>query len=202
MWEAQRVPTTPTAGRSRPWLTWGLPIAVLVLLAAATGGVAIRTLYASPDGSAQPPPPATPPGPVEEPGSPVVELSPGAMGHPDHQTVRVLLQTHFDAVNVRRYDTWKTTVVSARQQQLPKSKWFAEYESTHDGNIKVHWIESGPDDSLRAMLSFTSVQDPADAPPSMPEPCLRWRVVYPLVQDSGGLRLDTGLPGSALFDKC
>jgi hypothetical protein len=183
-------------------LTWGVPLAVLVLLAAVAGGAITRTLYARADRAEPTAPLPTSPKPTEQPGSSVVELLPGAQEHADHETVRVLLQTHFDAINVRRYDTWKTTVVSERRRQLPESKWRAAYGSTHDGSVKVHWIESGPDDSLRVMLTVTSVQNPTDAPPTMRVPCLRWRSVYPLVQDSGGLRLDTALPGNSLFEKC
>lgn len=131
-----------------------------------------------------------------------IQLSGDARSHPDHETVRWLLQTHFDAINFRRYDTWKTTVVTAKHLELPEGKWYSAYGSTRDSHVRVHRIESGVDDSLRVLLSFTSRQDPQDAPDQSSE-CLRWQVVYSLVQDSAGLRLDTSrLPGSFRYTPC
>lgn len=140
--------------------------------------------------------------PGKEPGSGRVELSPSAADHPDHAAVRILLQTHFNSINLKRYDRWKTTVVEEKQRRQPESAWREEYRTTRDGSIRIVRIMPGPDDSFRVLLTFTSTQDPSDAPPSMQVPCLRWRVVYPVVRESGGLRFGTGLPGSSLSRPC
>jgi hypothetical protein len=199
------VPSTASArGSNHTWLKWGVPVAVLILLVASAAGVAVRIIYSgSLRASAAQDTSGGPNQVVAPPGSPVVQFSPAAAQHPDYGTVRSLLQIHFDSINIKRYDQWKTTVVSAKQRELPEPKWRDEYATTSDGTIQVHWIEPGPDGSLRVLLTFTSTQDPRDAPPNLPEPCLRWRVVYPMVQESGGLLLNTsGLPGSALVDRC
>jgi hypothetical protein len=191
------------------WLKWGVPLVGVVLLAAAVGGLGARHLDNRDLSVAlldKPPLPSASPAqgpPGKEPGSSVVEFSPGAEEHPDSGKVRWLLQIHFLSINEKRYDQWATTVVAAKRQELPESKWRNEYSTTTDGTIKVHEIEPGPDDSLRVMLSFTSVQDPSHAPPQVRERCVRWRVVYPLLQDSNDLRLDTSkLPGSAVPAPC
>lgn len=201
------MPSTLSAPRPRPprpWLRWGVPISVLVLAGAVAGGTVARTFYREqvPGNQALPPVPGPPPAPVQQPGPAVVELSPDAAAHPDHDFVRALLQAYFDSINVKRYDEWKTTVVAARQREKPEATWRSQYATSQDGSIRVYRIDPGPDQSLRVMLSFNSLQDPKDAPPSLPVSCVHWRVVYPLVQDSGGLRVDTALPGSEFFERC
>lgn len=155
-----------------------------------------------PRGTSVAPAPSTSAAPGGQPGPGRVELSRSVARHPDHAAVRILLQTHFNSINLKRYDRWKTTVVPEKQRRQPESAWRDDYESTRDGSITVRRLVPGPRDSLRVMLSFTSTQDPADAPPSMRVECLRWRVVYPIVRASGGLRLGVGLPGSSLFLPC
>lgn len=193
----------PSSGRfGHPWLTWGAPIAILVLLVAAAGGIAARSLLPPVTGSAPPSNPSAA-GPAVVPrGDDVVVLSPGAADHPDHETVRWLLQFHFGSINQKRYDQWKTTVVSLKVKDMPERRWRDEYGTTQDRDIHVYWIETGPDQALRVMLSFTSLQDPKHGPPGKKVPCLRWHVTYPLVHDPDGLRLDTTLPGSSLSDPC
>lgn len=198
-------PIRSTGNSGNPWLKWGVPLAIVVLVAAALSGLAGRSFYEDGNASAAPPDGASPSGtepvtPPAQPGS--IVLTEDASEHPDHETVRWVLQTHFDAINFHRYDTWKTTVVAAKQAELPEEKWKREYASTRDSDIVVHRIESGADDSLRVLLTFTSRQDPEDSPDGL-SPCVRWRVVYPLVQESGGMRLDTGrLPGSSRYNQC
>ena len=195
------MPSTSPHRPVRTW-TWAVPVTIVVLLAAVGGGLMARGLYAEPATPTTEPTPDAPAPQKGRPGPAIVQLSPGAAAHPDHDTVRSMLQILFYSINENRYDQWKTTVVSERQRTMPESEWREAYGSTRDGSITVHSIQPGPDESVRVLLSFTSVQDPADAPPSMPVDCLRWRVVYPLVKDSGGLRLDTNLPGSSQFTSC
>ncbi|MFR9729446.1 hypothetical protein ACL03H_09470 [Saccharopolyspora sp. MS10] len=186
-------------GPRHSWWKWSVPIAVLVLLAAGAGGVVAQRFYGSE------PVPTSVPGIAMEQNSELadIEFTPDAQAHPDHADVRWTLQMHFNAINMRRYETWKATVVAAKQQQLPEDKWLEEYSTTRDAAVKVHRIEPGPKDSLRILMTFVSTQNPNDAPTGMRASCLRWRVVYPMVVDSGAFRLDTSsLPGSALAVPC
>ena len=187
------------SGPRHSWLKWGVPIAVLVLLAAGAGGVAAQRFYPG-----DPVPISLPGIPAEENSEfATIELTPDAQAHPDHEDVSWTLRMHFNAINTRRYETWKATVVAAKQQQLPEDKWLEEYSTTRDAAIKVHRIEPGPKDSLRILMTFVSTQNPDDAPAGLKASCLRWRVVYPMVVDSGAFRLDTSsLPGSALAVPC
>lgn len=192
--------STSPVGRSRnSWLKWGVPIAVIVLLAAGVGGVTAQRYYSEPSGM-----PGVMGGvPAQGDQYANIELSPDAEAHPDSADIRWTLQMHFNAINMRRYETWKATVVAEKQRQLPEDKWQQEYATTRDAAVKVHRVEPGPKDSLRILMTFVSTQDPQDAPPGLESSCLRWSVVYPMVVDAGGFRLDTNsLPGSALAVRC
>ncbi len=172
-----------------------------------SGGFAARGIYANPVRSARSPQPSgsqqpVRPGPANEPGPARVTLTASAARHPDHEAVRTLLQNHFESINLLRYDLWTTTVVPRKQSQQPEREWRSAYASTQDGTIVVHRIVPGPRRSVRVMLTFTSTQDPADAPATMPVKCLRWRVTYQVVRYQGGLRLGVGRPASSLFRPC
>ena len=181
----------------RPWLAWGVPAVVAVLLAAVATGVLLRT------GRAQSPPPP-PSGPrLPAPASPLVRFSPAALEHPDSARVRQVLQIHFDAINLKSYEQWTPTVVERKRRELPEAKWRSGYSTTRDTDIVVVRIEPAADRSLRVLMTFDSHQDPAQAPPQLRAPCVHWRVAYPLIHQGRVLQLDTGrFPGSALAGPC
>ncbi|GAA4860974.1 hypothetical protein [Saccharopolyspora rosea] len=170
-------------------------LAVVVLAAAAAGGLALRRLYpdAAPERTEQP----APDGP-----EPLITFRPDVLAHPDFPTVRWVLETYFNAINFRQYDTWKTTVVRAKWRELPEKTWRQAYSSTHDGDVVLQRIEPDPDGTLRVMLTFTSTQDPDKAPSSAPSPCLRWNVVWLLVPEDGAFKLDVGNTANSIFQPC
>jgi hypothetical protein len=176
--------------------TWRWPVVAVVVVALLTAGgswlARDRYLVAT-----QPVRQAVLPGdgelsPDEQPGSRSVEATADATTHPLYETVRQLLQTYFDAINGKRYDRWKTTVSKRRIEVQPQDDWEFAYRSSRDGSIVVYRIESGPTDSARVMLGFTSVQDPQDAPLELPVDCIRWRVIFPLTVEDGTWKLDSG----------
>ena len=181
------------------WLKWGAPLAIAVLLGAVVGGLLLDRATARPSAASAGQVPKAQP---QNSGLTEIEFSPDAQAHPDSSKIHWTLQLHFNAINLRQYDTWKNTVVQAKQRQLPEAKWKREYESTRDSAIKVHRIEPGPNDSLRLLLSFVSTQKPSDAPSGLKEPCLNWSVVYPVVLDSGAFRVDVTPPGAAVARPC
>jgi hypothetical protein len=177
---------------------WVLPVVLVAMIATAAGAIVARQIYASPEPSPsaiRPNESQLPPG--EQPGSTTVGGTKDATAHPLYETVRALLQTHFDAINGKRYDQWRSVVTERRAKNQPERDWRTAYRSTRDGTIVVQRIETGPVDTARVLLSFTSVQDVRDAPLELPEHCIRWRAVFPMVLESGVWKLDSGPASSA-----
>ncbi|MFC5287607.1 hypothetical protein ACFPM7_11150 [Actinokineospora guangxiensis] len=186
--------------------TWLLPAVLIAVVVTAAGGLLARDLYAesAPATTQRPVVPSTSAvPPSEQPGSRAVQGTEDAIRHPMYETVRQLLQTHFDAINGRSYERWMTTVTSTHIENRPEDDWRVAYRSTQDGSVVVHRIEAGPADRARVLLGFTSTQDLADTPPELPETCIRWRVVYALAVENGAWRIDAGTTGaSPQHDPC
>ncbi|WP_307849432.1 hypothetical protein [Qaidamihabitans albus] len=183
------MPLTP----SNSSLRWLLPVLVVVVSLTVGGGLLTRELYHRPAAGeiavSRSATSSLPPG--REPGSPRVELTADAAAHPDSERVRQVLQAHFDGINRRDYDLWASTVVEDRIRAQPRREWLANYRSTRDGSILVHRIELAPEERLNVLVGFTSTQDVADAPPELPETCIRWRLTLPLSLEGDRWKLDT-----------
>lgn len=182
--------STPTTVPGRP--RWLVPVLIVVVSLTVGAGLLARELYRLPADVTVPPvtvPSTTSLAPAEQPGSPTVELTPGAAAHPAHEPVRQLLQTYFDAINGRSYERWKTTVTADRIQAQPRREWLVDYRSTRDGSIIVRRIETRPDQQLQVLVGFTSTQDPEDAPLALPVGCIRWNLTLPLQRENGQLRI-------------
>lgn len=184
--------------------------AVLVIAATTAGvGVLAREAYQRPavsQGGQVAAPGSGPSSSVPrsaQPGSGAVQLSVDAAQHPDGQRVREVLQQLFDAINAHDYEQWAKTVTAHRVGQTPKSRWQSDYESSRDGSILVHRIESVSQTRLRVLMTFTSTQDVVKAPAELQADCIHWRVVYPLQAERGTLRVDLGTEGStSQFTAC
>lgn len=194
-----------------PGVSARLLLPAVLLVAAATAGVGVlaREAYHRPAvaqgeqvaaaGSGQ----SSPVPRSAQPGSGAVQLSVDAAQHPDGQRVREVLQQFFDAINGRDYEQWAKTVTAHRVGQTPKSRWLSDYESSRDGSILVQRIESVSPTRLRVMMTFTSTQDVTKAPAELQADCIHWRVVYPLQEERGSLRVDLGTEGStSQFTPC
>ena len=186
-----------------------LPAVLLVAAATAGVGVLAREVYQRPvvpQGDQVAAPGSGPSGSVPrsaQPGSGTVQLSVDAAQHPDGERVREVLQQFFDAINGHDYDQWARTVTAHRAGQTPKTRWLSDYESSRDGSILVHRIESVTGTRLRVLMTFTSTQDVAKAPADLQADCIHWRVVYPLQEERGALRVDLGTEGStSQFTPC
>lgn len=186
-----------------------LPLVLVVVAATAGVGVLARDAYRRPapaqgDQIAVPSTGSSASVPRDEqPGGGVVQLSIDASMHPDGPRVREVLQQFFDAINSLDYDLWTTTVTARRVNETPRSRWLSDYESSRDGTILVHRVESVDPDRLRVLMTFTSTQDVAKAPAELQADCIHWRVVYPLQAEDGALRVDLGTEGStSQFTAC
>lgn len=131
-----------------------------------------------------------------EPGPAAVVLLEDAALYPEADRIRALLQKYFDAINAGDYRLWRSTVIPQWARDLKESAWRAQYRSTLEGTIVVHRLEPRTGGGLLALTSFTSVQNPADAPPELPVRCLRWWVSYPLIGTGEQLRLGSSVPSA------
>ncbi|MBV9011695.1 MAG: hypothetical protein JO272_06525 [Pseudonocardiales bacterium] len=116
-----------------------------------------------------------------EPGPATVVLVEDVALHPDADRIRKLLQQYFDAINTGDYPLWRRSVIPQWARDLGERAWHGQYRSTLDGSIVVHRLEPRAGGGLLALTSFTSLQNPADAPPELPVRCLRWWVSYPVI---------------------
>ncbi|WP_433269956.1 hypothetical protein ACQPZF_08430 [Actinosynnema sp. CS-041913] len=175
-------------------------VLVLAALTAAVGFLA-REVYQRPAqavGDRIAVPSASSPVPREEqPGSSTVQLSIDAALHPDGERVREVLQRYFDAINAHDYDQWTRTVTGDRVTKTARTRWESDYETSRNGTILVHRIESVSPIRLRVMMTFVSTQAIAKAPADLQADCITWRVVYPLQAEGNALRVDFGTEGSS-----
>lgn len=178
-------------------------VVVIVVLAGAVGtGVLLRGLQpaagaariGSIGNKAVPRPP--------EPGPATVVLVEDAALHPDADRIQKVLQKYFDAINAGDYRLWRSAVIPQWARDLGESAWHGQYRSTLDGSIVVHRLEPRAGGGLVALTSFTSLQNPADAPPELPVRCLRWWVSYPLIGEGDQLRLGPSAPSANLRVAC
>lgn len=179
----------------RGWVLLGV---VIVVLAGAVGvGLVLRDLAPAPGSdrigstgtssgssiSNRVPPKGPEPGPA------TVVLAEDASVHPDADRIRKVLQKYFDGINAGDYALWRSAVIPQWARDIGESAWHGQYRSTLDGTIVVHRLEPRPGGGLVALTSFTSLQNPADAPPEVPVRCLRWWVSYPLIGEGDQLRM-------------
>jgi hypothetical protein len=186
---------------------WLVPVVVVVLSVTVGGGLLARELYRRPDqpaGETSAPLSAPSPASSGEPAQPdTVRMTADALAHPQAEAVRKVLQTYFTAINTRQYGQWTTVVSSDRVAQQPLAAWKAGVRSTKDSDAVAYRIERGSGTSLRVLVGFRSVQEVQDAPDFFPEPCIRWRLVLPMVVEKSALKIDTvegGLPPE--HEKC
>ncbi|HEY6424209.1 MAG TPA: hypothetical protein VIY28_13355 [Pseudonocardiaceae bacterium] len=181
---------------------WAIPAVIVVLAGAASVGLLVRALQpaagvagAGPVGNNAPPN-------THEMGPATVALVEDVVVHPDAERARKLLQRYFDAINAGDYQLWRSTVTPQRARDTGENAWRDQYRSTLDGSIVLHRLEPRAGGGLLALLSFTSLQNPADAPPELPVRCLRWQVSYPMIGEADQLRLGPSSPLANLRAPC
>jgi hypothetical protein len=102
----------------------------------------------------------------------VVSITPGLAGRADARRVGGLLGRYFAAVNHRRYQAYAS--LFAQRRQLTPRDFAWGYRTSHDSNavlVGVAALKGG----LRATVTFTSQQDPAQSPDH--SSCIDWRII-------------------------
>lgn len=182
-------------------------VALAVAVVAAAAGYAAREIYRQPPTRTTvqeiPAPPNTSVQAEDQPGDGQVKALQDVVDHPLANAIWPMLQTHFDSINSRDYDKWRTTVTKARAAGFERAAWQSDYKTTKDGTIVMHRIDTAPDRKLRVLLSFTSTQAIEDAPLELPEGCIIWHIVLPLTKEDNKWKIDVGTEGaSPRHEKC
>jgi hypothetical protein len=131
----------------------------------------------------------------------LVRIAAGAAEHPSAAAVRQLLDRHFSAINDGDYDRWATTVVPRRAADQPRTSWRQAYRSTIDESIVVNGITT-TSGQLAVELTFTSRQNPADAPADLRVGRICWSSTWPVTTTSGGLLIGTPAEGATSKRSC
>ncbi len=174
----------------------------MVLAAAAGAGVGLRELQHAEGTEGSSAAGALSGVPSLPPGVKTVALAADVQAHPAADRVHALLQDYFDAINEGDYQLWSSTVTAQQARDTSRSAFRDRYRTTVDSSILVHRLEPRPGGGLIALISFTSVQDPTDAPSDLRLRCLRWWVSYPLVSEADELRLGLAPPSASLRAPC
>ncbi len=134
-------------------------------------------------------------------GTSLVRVTSTAASHPYAASVAALLHRHFTAINQRDYASWSATVVAQRASDQSQSAWLKSYRSTTDESVVVTSISAGSTE-LTVGLSFTSIQDPVDAPADLPVTRICWEAQWPVVDISNGGRIRAAAKGSTTKRAC
>lgn len=138
--------------------------------------------------------------PAQGAGSTAVEVSADVWAHPASGPVQDLMARHFGAINAKNYPAWAATVSPVRAAELPEPAWREAYASTTDGTVRISRIDEVGPGRLLALVSFVSVQRPADAPDALRTGRICWRSTYALVGEP--MVIEAGNPGSVLRGAC
>lgn len=193
------VATVRPPGRSRRLV--GVLVAVLGLALLGAGGFAGYRAFVegrAPAAAGATPSPTTQPtratataGPTATatPTPPLVAAAPALAARPETAEVVRLLATYFGAINTRDFETARGTLVQRPTLASTEAQFLDQYRSTHDQNVRVLGLTPDGSGGYLASVTFTSYQNPADAP-DRASSCLIWTVSYPLVRAEGTLLID------------
>lgn len=120
----------------------------------------------------------------------VVSITPRLAGRADARRVGGLLVRYFAAVNHRRYQAYASLFVQRRQLTPRDFAW--GYRTSHDSNAVLVGI-TALNGGLKATVTFTSQQDPAQSPDH--SSCIDWRITLSLYRTGAAYLIGPPPPG-------
>jgi hypothetical protein len=120
----------------------------------------------------------------------VVSITPGLAGRADARQVGRLLADYFAAVNHRRYQAYAS--LFAQRRQLTPRDFAWGYRTSHDSNAVLAGI-AALKGGLKATVTFTSQQDPAQSPDH--SSCIDWRITLFLYRTGATYLIGMPSPG-------
>lgn len=152
--------------------------------------------------SSSAPVPSTAPTTAEPTGTaldPPVELSAQAAKHPDATAIRELVSLNFRSINTLDYQLWADTVTPEQSAAFGPQEWLDAYRTSKDRGIEIVAIEP---DTRWITITFNSSQAIDKAPADEPSTCLNWKIVRPVVDVNGKLRLAKSVEGLSSYHGC
>jgi hypothetical protein len=134
--------------------------------------------------------PTATPTPTATPEVALVAAAPALAERPETAAVVKLLTAYFSAINTRDFEAARRTLVQRPGLPSTEAEFQDQYRSTHDQGVRVLGLEPDGNGGYLATVSFTSYQNPADAPADQASSCLIWSISYPLVRAEGTLLID------------
>ena len=119
-----------------------------------------------------------------------MSITPRLAGRADARRVGGLLVRYFAAVNHRRYQAYAS--LFARRRQLTPRDFAWGYRTSHDSNavlVGIAALKGG----LKATVTFTSQQDPAQSPDH--SSCIDWRITLSLYRTGAAYLIGMPPPG-------
>jgi hypothetical protein len=189
--------TTPAPSSRQRWL---VPVVVVVLSVTVGGGLLAREIYRRPDQPADDASIAVSTPSSSSIGAPAavddgVRMTDDAKRHPQADAVRRVLEKYFQAINTKQYPLWTDVVTDERAAGQSQSDWTKGVRTTKDSDALVYRIERSAGNSLRVLVGFTSRQARDDAPVFFREPCIKWRLVLPMVIEDKALKIAAAVDG-------
>jgi hypothetical protein len=119
-----------------------------------------------------------------------VSITPGLAGRADARRVGGLLARYFAAVNHRQYQAYAS--LFAQRRQLTPRDFAWGYRTSHDSNAVLAGI-AALKGGLKATVTFTSYQDPAQSPDH--SGCIDWRITLFLYRTGATYLIGMPSPG-------
>jgi hypothetical protein len=119
-----------------------------------------------------------------------VSITPRLAGRADARRVGGLLVRYFAAVNHRRYQAYAS--LFAQRRQLTPRDFAWGYQTSHDSNAALVGI-AALKGGLKATVTFTSQQDPAQSPDH--SSCIDWRITLFLYRTGAAYLIGMPPPG-------
>ena len=120
----------------------------------------------------------------------------------DASSVATFLGQYFAAINAHDYQSYLSLLSPQLQQAMTQAQFDKGYRSTADSNETLVGISTASDRDLRAEVTFTSHQNPADSP-DQSESCTNWDISLFLAQGGSGYVIDSAPSGyHASYQAC
>jgi hypothetical protein len=133
--------------------------------------------------------------------APLVVAAPALADRPETAEVVQLFTGYFDAINRRDFAGTQKTLVDRPGLPQTEAEFQDRYRSTHDRDVRILGLKPTEDGGYLTSVSFTSFQNPADAPDHT-SACLIWSVTYPLVRVDGTLLIDAIGRSAVTYRRC